>query len=115
MITETEDYKITTLIEEKTASIEGTLRLQSPNAYTQPFESLTDALGKVDNLTINIAKLNFLNSSGISSFATLILLAKQNDVLLTINCNKNIPWQVKTTNSFTQLYPKLTINFIEED
>ena len=109
MLMETEDYKINYVNNENKVYIEGSLRLPSPNAYTVPFEGISDLISNETNLILDISGLNFLNSSGVSSFAGLILLAKKNKVSLSIICNDAIPWQAKTTSSFKQLYVDLEI------
>ena len=96
MKVETDDYIID--VDEKNASVtvEGTMRLQSPNAYLEPFQGITELLSLNNSVTINITKLNYLNSSGVSSLARLVLNAKSMANALTLICSEDIPWQKKT-------------------
>ncbi|MBT5856362.1 hypothetical protein HOH87_07015 [bacterium] len=107
---ETEDYSIET--NDQQVIIKGALRLQSPTAYDKPFESIREAItNKQDGLHVDISDLNFLNSSGVTSLARLVLDARKADVGFTLLCSEDIPWQSKTVSSLGKLNPKLTINF----
>ncbi|MDA1353783.1 MAG: hypothetical protein O3A01_04840 [bacterium] len=109
MINETEDYKVIVDEDGSEAFISGIMRLQSPSAYEKPFEGIINTLDKCENLLINIEELAFLNSSGISSLARIVLKARQLNVSLIIKCKQEIPWQEKTLTSLAKLYPSLEI------
>lgn len=109
MVNETEDYKVVVDETNHEAHISGIMRLQSPSAYDKPFEGIANSLDKFETFRINIEDLAFLNSSGISSLARLVLKARQHNTALIIECKQDIPWQEKTLSSLTKLYPSLEI------
>ena len=110
----TDDYQIKLDKETSTAVLEGALRLQSPNAYDIPFSEITNFISQLPKQTrfiLNIKNLEFLNSSGVTSLAKLVLLCRSNDIDLHIECNEDIPWQEKTIASFNKLYERVSLTF----
>ena len=114
MDTLTNDYEIKLDELHSVAYLSGSLRLHSPNAYETPFLSITDYIKDLtadQKFTINLADLDFLNSSGVTSIAKIVLLARSQNINLNIVCNNEIPWQEKTISSFNKLYNKVDIQF----
>ncbi len=62
-----------------------------------------------DILNIDITELEYLNSSGITSLARIIIQARKDDKSIKLIINKNIPWQNKTLSSLQNLWEKLYI------
>ena len=112
MIINTEDYQVE-CIEEGTAIIRGTMRLPSPVSYDQPFEPIKNGIEESSGTyTIDISNLEYLNSSGLTAFARLFILARTKDIPLTIIGTENIPWQKSSIYSLKKLWDKITINLV---
>ena len=109
----TEDYQIILSEDNKHIHISGVLRLQSPASYEEPFQCIKDGLvSSSEVFTIDISELQFLNSSGVSSLARLILFARTSDKEIKMICNSDTPWQKKTISSLIKLYDKLDIQYL---
>ncbi|MSR89197.1 MAG: hypothetical protein EXS67_06045 [Candidatus Margulisbacteria bacterium] len=112
MIIKTDEYRIE-CIDPTRAVIIGSLRLPTPSAYEPHFKPIKDKIEKLrDPYTINITKVSYLNSSGITAFANLIFFAKEHNVPLIMEASKAIPWQEKTMSSLEKLWSHLSIQFI---
>ncbi len=115
MITEGEDFHID-YVNDKLAVISGILRLPSPTEYEKSFKNIFTSIEKnaADNstYTIDISDLKFLNSSGITGFARIILLARAKNVPLVIQGKESIPWQKKSIVSLNKLWEKVEIKLI---
>ena len=86
------------------------MRLPSPLSYDQPFSPIKEGIeNSTDTYTINISDLQYLNSSGITSLARLIILARKEDKALDIITNDTTPWQKRSLQSLTNLWEKLTL------
>ncbi len=111
MIIKTDDYRIE-CIDPTRAVIIGSLRLPTPSAYEPHFKPIKEKIEKLrDPYTINITKVSFLNSSGITAFARLIFFAKEHNVPIIIEASETIPWQEKTITSLGKLWSKVSIQF----
>tara|TARA_B100000131_G_C18048437_1_gene585375 strand:+ start:63 stop:401 length:339 start_codon:yes stop_codon:yes gene_type:complete len=109
MIIKTDDYIIDSSLLNKII-ISGSMRLPSPLSYDQPFSLIKKALNEsTDILNINLTELEYLNSSGITSLARIIIQARKDNKSLKLIINKNIPWQNKTLSSLQNLWEKLYI------
>lgn len=94
------------------ATLEGVFRLGSPQDYEKKLEPIQVAiLKKPAQFTITLKELSFLNSSGITSLARLIISARNQKVPITFIGNKSVAWQVKSLESLRQLWDKVTISF----
>lgn len=90
--------------------LKGAMRLQSPTAYETPFNPIVLGIQSASSpYKIDIKDLEFLNSSGVTALARIVLLARQSDKALLIVCSDQIPWQNKTVSSLQKLHPKLEI------
>ena len=109
MIIKTDDYSID--CSNKTLSkLTGTLRLPSPLSYDEPFQSIKDHITAAkDAYTIDLTELKFLNSSGLTALARLIMLARKEDTPLVLVGSEGVPWQMKSLNSLTKLWAKTTV------
>ena len=108
MIVKTEDYTINAQ-QLNHVLISGTMRLPSPLSYEKPFSIIKNSLEEAtDILTINLKDLEYLNSSGLTSFARIIIEARANNKPLKIIINKSIPWQTKTLLSLNKLWDELS-------
>ena len=91
--------------------ISGRMRLSSPTAYNEPFKLAFEGIAKSDFI-VDLRKLDYLNSSGISVIARLALVANNNANYITFIISDTIPWQNKTMSSFKYLssYVKISYN-----
>lgn len=90
-------------------TISGTMRLQTPLAYTEPFSPIIGHITDKKETQIDIQTLLYLNSSGIAAIGKLILLAKEQETPLRIIFNSSIPWQDKSMSSLQKLYTELEL------
>lgn len=98
--------------EGRSAKLAGVMRLQSPNAYEEPFEPIHSEIQSPEGqYVLDISNLTFLNSSGVSALARLILLARQHNTPVSVVCSNDIPWQGKTIPSLQKLYAELEISY----
>lgn len=92
------------------AKLEGVLRLSSPAAYEDRFEPLRQGLQESDSgYTVDISKVQFLNSSGITGLSRLVLMARAQSKPITIVGSSSVAWQSKTLRLLERLYDKLDI------
>lgn len=104
-----DEYTIT-LHEHGGATLAGVLRLSSPIAYKPVLQPLQDAIEAAPKAyRIDLAKLTFLNSSGVTALSRLVMAARQHDVPLVVVVDDGVPWQRKTLSSLQRLYPKLEL------
>ena len=109
MIIKTDDYYIEEVSLNK-CKIAGTLRLPSPLSYDHPFFPIKKALEEAtDTLEINITELEYLNSSGITALARIIILARKLDKSIQLIISNDIPWQKRSLPSLQHLWEKLFI------
>lgn len=95
------------------AALAGVLRLPSPAAYEERFEPLRDALSRGgDGFTIDISRVRFMNSSGITGISRLVLLARSKDQAIVLVGSSSIAWQAKTLTLLRRLYGKLDVQLI---
>jgi hypothetical protein len=91
------------------AVLRGVLRLASSAAYDTVFAPLRTRLEQGGALTLDLAEVPFMNSSGIRSLATLVLLAKAKNANLRIIAKDSVPWQKKTMASLRGINPALVV------
>lgn len=109
MIIKTENYTIENIAEDK-CKISGTMRLPSPLSYDQPFNSISVGIKEQNTcFIIDISELEYLNSSGITALARLVILAKNENQEIKLLMNEEIPWQNRSLRSLSSLWKKLTI------
>ncbi len=91
--------------------IEGSMRLPNLTEYTGILKFLTtvSAINKV-LLTLDFTKLNFLNSSGITTLSMFIISVKKNgSPRIKVLGIKDIPWQEKSLPNFHKLWNDVEI------
>ena len=87
--------------------LRGVLRLESPEAYARAFRPITDALGDARDLSIDLSRVVFLNSSGIRGLADVLLAARAKGLRVTLYGSAGVPWQKKLATSLTGLFPEI--------
>jgi hypothetical protein len=89
------------------AVVSGVMRLSSPTAYEEAFLPIKNDLeNHKGEYSIDLSKLQYLNSSGITSLARIVLIAKKRNDSIFIHGDPQIPWQEKTLSTLARLYSK---------
>jgi hypothetical protein len=89
--------------------LRGVMRLESAEAYARALAPLEAAAAAGGHLTIDIASVVFLNSSGIRALADVLLVARKSGARVTVFGSAAVPWQKKLALSFTGLFPEFEI------
>ena len=110
MIIKAEDYRIE-CIEPSKAVIVGILRLPTPSAYEAHFKPIKEHLQNATEPILDVTKVDFMNSSGITALGRLILFAKEKNIPISVLGNKNIPWQNKSLKMLEKLWDKTCVIF----
>ena len=109
MIIKTDDY-IVDSSELNLTRLKGTLRLPSPLSYEDLFIDIKSGIQAVSDVyVIDLCELQFLNSSGITALARLIILARKEDKRIKLLISDDIPWQNRSLKSLKNLWEKLSI------
>lgn len=110
MEVKTEDYQI--WYDESTAAVflQGALRL-SGEEY-EPIVKLLDEVTELSlgEIMLNLQKLEFLNSSGISMLSKFVIKIRQKgNIKMQIKGSQTIPWQGKSLRNLLRLMPSLNL------
>lgn len=111
-----QDYTVRNDEETEIVFFEGSLRLGGPEEYKPIADLLYDVGDRLENeqITINLQKLEFLNSSGISMLTKFTIWVRQKKTLkLEIIGSKKIPWQLKSLKNLKRLMPSADLKFID--
>ena len=106
-----EDYTVSYDAATATVSCQGSLRLSGMEEYA-PIVQLLNNVADQEPLTItlNLQKLEFLNSSGISMLSKFVLKVRQkNNIQMLVQGSKGIPWQGKSLKNLQRLMPSLEL------
>jgi hypothetical protein len=107
----TEDYSVE--FDAATATIfwAGSLYLNGAEEYAPISQLLESVLGyDLSKLTLNLQKLEFLNSSGINVLSKFVIKMRQKgNVDVVVLGSKSIPWQVKSLKNLQRLMPGLQL------
>lgn len=107
---EGENYKVEYNPASSSIAIGGALRLAGLGEYAPIIEVLNTALGAHANITLDMKKLEFLNSSGIAMLSKFVIEARnKGNVDLTICGSSAVPWQGKSLINLQRLMPKITL------
>ena len=96
-----------------TVTIEGTLRLANMQEYDKIARYLQQIVADYQPalLYIDLAKLLFLNSSGITTLSLFVLHCKRNTTPnLYIKGSKMVPWQEKSLLNFQKLWNNVIVD-----
>ncbi len=105
------DYTVQYDPESSTVDFIGLLSLGGPKEYAP----ITDLLNKIadskpEQMTLNLRKLEFLNSSGISMLSKFVLgLRKKKGIQLVVLGSNEIPWQGKSLKNLQKFLPSLKL------
>lgn len=100
--------------DEGTIYCKGTLRLRGIPDY-QPIVELFNRVidSGATSLVLDVAELEFLNSSGIHVLSKFIIGVRQKKTIdMTMRCSKDIPWQGKSLKNVQRLMPVMKTEWI---
>jgi hypothetical protein len=106
-----EDYSVIYDPATTTVNFQGSLRLSGMAEYAPIVELLDRTLEtNPDCITLNLEKLEFLNSSGINVLSKFVIKVRQKKTVRTIvRGNQNILWQAKSLKNLQRLMPSLQL------
>lgn len=104
-----EDFSIEIIPETHTVILEGTMRLSSPLAYDNYFNDIITLVKTSKEVTLDIRKLEFLNSSGLTSLGRIFIQAKAAGTTGKLLASNAIPWHTRSVSSIAKLWPGLVI------
>ena len=106
-----DDYTVQCDFDSNTVVFFGLMSLGGPKAYAP----ITELLNKVaaddpEQMTLDLRKLEFLNSSGISMLSKFVLgLRKKKGIQLIILGSNEMPWQGKSLKNLQKFLPSLKL------
>lgn len=108
---EGENYVVRSDSASATAVLEGSLRLSGPEAYSPIDQLLRTLLAQQPELiTLDLRKLDFLNSSGINMISKFVISVRRHeDVNMQVLGSSDIPWQGKSLKNLQRLLPQLIL------
>lgn len=94
-----------------TLNFSGSMRLANMKEYDVVADFLKEASEEsTEKLTLNLEKLKFLNSSGITTLSLFILNCKKtNNPQIAVRGNKDVSWQEKSIANFQKLWNEVEI------
>ncbi|WP_008312363.1 slr1659 superfamily regulator [Leptolyngbya sp. PCC 6406] len=111
---QTEDFIAHHDADAQTVFLQGFLRLNGIEEY-QPIMSLL--LGAIDQTTsciVDLSKLEFLNSSGISMLSMFVVRVRdRGNVNLVFRGSNKVLWQTRSLKNLKRLMPALTIDLLD--
>jgi len=108
----THDYDIDCSSPDR-ARISGVLRLSSPADYEEALGPVRAAMQAHEGgYTVDVSRVKFLNSSGITGLSRLVLLARTLERPMTLIGSESTPWQTKTLTLLTRLYSGLDVQLV---
>ncbi|NJM72704.1 MAG: STAS domain-containing protein [Scytonema sp. RU_4_4] len=103
-------YKVKYNPETKTINFHGSLRLNGSDEYSPILQLLNDAVDiSPSAITLNLEKLEFLNSSGINALSKFVISMRKKQVEVIVQGSKKFPWQSKSLKNLQRLLPSLKL------
>ena len=105
------DYIVKLLSEDNTVVLSGELSLGGPKEY-YPIKELLESVAEKEpeSMTIDLKKLSFLNSSGISMLSKFVIsLRKKKRLQLVVLGSEEIPWQKKSLKNLQKFLPGIKL------
>lgn len=91
-------------------SITGILRLPTPISYHDVFQPIKERIEiGAGRIQIDMSRVEFLNSSGITALARLIVMARTFDREVLLVGRDDTPWQRKSLLSLQRLWDKVDV------
>ncbi len=109
-----EDYLVYYEPDSVTVHFQGELSLGGPMEYA-PIANLLDTViaASPSKLVLDVTKLAFLNSSGISMISKFIIGLRKKPLLsVVVLGSTEIPWQGKSLKNLEKLLPGLTLELV---
>lgn len=106
-----EDYHVSYDPNSVTIYIQGELSLGGPSDYA-PIAKLLENVAdeKSPEITLDLSKLEFLNSSGISMLSKFVInMRKRKTSQIRVIGSRDIPWQGKSLLNLEKLFPGLKL------
>lgn len=97
--------------ENAVVALKGVLRLNGMAEYAPIATILGDMAERGPVLTIDVAGLEFLNSSGIAMLSRFVIDARNAGRSLRLRASESIPWQGKSLRNLQRLMPALELTF----
>ncbi|MCY7385856.1 MAG: hypothetical protein LH628_25475 [Microcoleus sp. CAN_BIN18] len=106
-----QDYSIQYDRESVTVSFIGELSLGGPAEYAPIVELLNEVANpEPPTITLNLKKLEFVNSSGISMLSKFVItVRKKKTIQLLVLGSNDVPWQQKSLKNLEKLLPTLKL------
>lgn len=106
-----EEYSIVYQLNTATVACRGSLSLNGSHEYEPILNLLLQAASQpIEQLTVDVRELTFLNSSGINTFTKFVIHVRKNHELrLKIIGRETVAWQVKLSRNLQRLLPTLEI------
>ena len=106
-----DDYAVQADTDANTIAFSGLMSLGGPKAYAPIADLMNDiANEEPDEMTLDLRKLEFLNSSGISMLSKFVLsLRKKKGVQLIVLGSDDMPWQGKSLKNLQKFLPSLKL------
>jgi|AMFO01.1.fsa_nt_gi Uncharacterized conserved protein len=112
MRTEPEDFTFNSSSSDH-VTVEGVLRLASPADYESRFEPLRRGVETASGaFTLDISRVRFINSSGITALSRLVLHARSLEKPLVMVGLQNVAWQGTTLSLFKRLYKQVDVQLM---
>jgi len=107
----TEDYSICYDPVTETVSCQGSLRLSGLEEYAPIIELLNELADREPlMITLDLRKLEFLNSSGINVLSKFVIKVRQKGTIqMLVKGSKTILWQGKSLKNLQRLMPNLQL------
>lgn len=113
MCIETDDYKVYRDVESPKVFLEGFLRLNGIEAYQPIMDLLLTTAEGSETFSVDLHKLEFLNSSGISMLSMFVVKIRDKACTqLSFIGSEKILWQLRSLKNLKRLMPDLQIHFL---
>ena len=107
----TEDYQAHYEPEQGRVEITGILRLNGLPEYQPIMDLLLQAVEEQAQVIVDLSRLEFLNSSGISMLSMFVVKVRgKGSINLTIQGSSQIFWQTKSLKNLQRLMPSLVLS-----
>ncbi|MEG3862793.1 slr1659 superfamily regulator [Microcoleus sp. herbarium12] len=106
-----QDYSIQYDPESATVSFQGELSLGGASDYAPIVQLLEEvAQNEPPHITLNVKKLDFVNSSGINILSKFVItVRKKKTIQLLVVGSTDVPWQQKSLKNLEKLLPTLKL------
>ena len=108
-----QDYRVVWLTEESTVVFHGILRLLGHKEYAPISDLLNEAAQHATQITLDLQKLEFLNSAGINVVYRFIIQMRDDKVKrhVVVRGANRVTWQEKSLQNLKRLMPDLQLEW----